>query len=282
MMTDLNKVVKVALVALTMMVGAQSASADAVTSVVESSKAPFGFATRSSRTDASSTYDITGGGAYTVDAIKAMMTTGGIAEGSGGSATVDGKKIIVLVSDGTSDKASAILSAITDNDIIVFDGSGTSTDFQVYAQITLRNLSGKTLLGINGARLCSRWHMTDVIKSWLNAVETSSGSGVSNASTASGTGGSFPKYDANGDTVKVDGVVQYYVIDEEGEYLTRKTLVEKGVESVKKAVGYRTTQDLENIQFLLTEEYRKSGIFYIEGCENLIIRNISFVGPDRR
>ena len=274
MMTDLNKVFKVALVALTMMVGAQGASADAVTSVVESSKAPFGFATRSSRTDASSTYDITGGGAYTVDAIKAMMTTGGIAEGSGGSATVDGKKIIVLVSDGTSDKASAILDAITNNDIIVFDGSGTSTDFQVYAQITLRNLSGKTLLGINGARLCTRWHMTDVIKSWLNAVETSSGSGVSNASTASGTGGSFwLKNIAGGDSLEI-------TIDEEGEWLTRMTLVNKGQELFEgwRDGGYEG-EEPENSYFLRTERYRKSGIFYIEGCENVIIRNISFVGP---
>ena len=273
-MTDLNKVVKVALVALTMMVGAQSASADAVTSVVESSKAPFGFATRSSRTDASSTYDITGGGAYTVDAIKAMMTTGGITEGAGGSATVDGKKIIVLVSDGTSDKASAILSAITDNDIIVFDGSGTSTDFQVYAQITLRNLSGKTLLGINGARLCTRWHMTDVIKSWLNAVETSSGSGVSNASTASGTGGSFwLKNIAGEDSLEI-------TIDEEGEWLTRMTLANKGQKLFEdwRDGGYEG-EEPENSYFLRTERYRKSGIFYIEGCENVIIRNISFVGP---
>ena len=274
MMTDLNKVFKVALVALTMMVGAQGASADAVTSVVESSRAPFGFATRSSRTDASSTYDITGGGAYTVDAIKAMMTTGGIAEGSGGSATVDGKKIIVLVSDGTSDKASAILDAITNNDIIVFDGSGTSTDFQVYAQITLRNLSGKTLLGINGARLCTRWHMTDVIKSWLNAVETSSGSGVSNASTASGTGGSFwLKNIAGEDSLEI-------TIDEEGEWLTRMTLANKGQKLFEdwRDDGYEG-EEPENSYFLRTERYRKSGIFYIEGCENVIIRNISFVGP---
>ena len=48
-MTKLNNVVKVALIALTMMVGAQSASADDVTmaTVVENTKAPFGFATRS-------------------------------------------------------------------------------------------------------------------------------------------------------------------------------------------------------------------------------------------
>lgn len=287
MMTNLNKVVKVALVALTMMVGAQGASADEVTMVqnVENTKAPFGFATRSSRTDASAVYNITGGGAYTVDAIKALIESGGNLKNT--PMTIDGKKIIVLTSDGATDMGSTILSAITNNDIIVFDGS-VNTDFLVDEQITLNGLSNKTLIGFNGARLCTTWHLTDVIKSWLNAVETSSGSGVSNASTASGTGGSFIKYDANGDTVKVNGVPQYYVIDEEGEYLTRKTLVEKGWESKKKQKAYDedpennpapTSQDRENIKFLLTEYYKKSGIFYIQGCENIVIRNLCFVGP---
>lgn len=287
MMTNLNKVVKVALVALTMMVGAQGASADEVTMVqnVENTKAPFGFATRSSRTDASAVYNITGGGAYTVDAIKALIESGGNLKNT--PMTVDGTKIIVLTSDGATDMGSTILSAITNNDIIVFDGS-VNTDFLVDEQITLNGLSNKTLIGFNGARLCTTWHLTDVIKSWLNAVETSSGSGVSNASTASGTGGSFIKYDANGDTVKVNGVPQYYVIDEEGEYLTRKTLVEKGWESKKKQKAYDedpennpapTSQDRKNIKFLLTEYYKKSGIFYIQGCENIIIRNLCFVGP---
>ncbi len=274
MMTDLNKLVKVALVALTMMVGAQSACADEVTvaSVVENTKTPFGFATRNSRTDASSTYNITGGGAYTVDDIKTMMTTGGIT--TGGSATVDGKKIIVLRSDGTSDMGATILSAITNNDIIVFDGSGTSTDFLVNEQIALRSLSNKTLIGLNGARLCTAWHLTDVIKSWLNAVETSSGSGVSNASTASGTGGSFwLKNIAGEDSLQI-------TIDEEGEYLTRKTLAEKGQALFEawRDGGY-VGEEPENSYFLRTERYKKSGIFYIEGCENLIIRNICFVGP---
>ena len=274
MMTDLNKAVKVALVALTMMVGAQSACADEVTvaSVVENTKAPFGFATRNSRTDASSTYNITGGGAYTVDDIKTMMTTGGIT--TDGSATVDGKKIIVLRSDGTSDMGATILSAITNNDIIVFDGSGTSTDFLVNEQIALRSLSNKTLIGLNGARICTAWHLTDVIKSWLNAVETSSGSGVSNASTASGTGGSFwLKNIAGEDSLQI-------TIDEEGEYLTRKTLAEKGQALFEawRDGGY-VGEEPENSYFLRTERYKKSGVFYIEGCENIIIRNISFVGP---
>ena len=280
MMTDLNKVVKVALIALTMLVGAQSACADEVTvaNVVDATKAPFGFATRSSRTEATA-YNITGGGAYTVEDIKAMMTSAGIAEGAGGSATVNGKKIIVLTSTG-SDMRSAVLDAITANDIIVFDG--TSGDFLINEQITLDGLRNKTLIGLNGARLCTTWHLTDIIKSWLNAVDTSGGSGVSNAATSSGTGGSFYLKDVNGE----DSLL--ITIDEEGEWLTRKTLADKGSELYQKwladkadsiAQGKEVPAIPENAYFLRTEYYKKSGIFYIQGCENIIIRNISFQGP---
>ena len=264
-MTDLNKVVKVALIALTMLVGAQGASADDVATVVENTKAPFGFATRSSRTEATA-YNITGGGAYTVSDVKAMITKGGDLKNS--QMTVDGKKIIVLTSDGTKSMDATILSAITANDIIVFDGSD-HTDFLVDEQITLSDLSNKTIIGLNGARLCTTWHITDVIKNWLNSVETSSGSGVSNASTASGTGGSITlKNEAGEDSITI-------AIDEEGEYLTRKTLAERG------AAANPSTSDLawEQYYFLRNERYRKSGIFYIQRCENVIIRNLSFQGP---
>ena len=207
------------------------------------------------------------------------MTEGGITEGAGGSATVGGKNIIVLTSDGTTPMDAEILSAIgyTDKsgakhagaDIIVFDGSGTSTDFQVSEQIHLKNLQKKTIIGINGARLCTKWHMSDIIKSWLNSVETSSGSGVSNASTSAGTGGSITlKNVAGEDSVTI-------AIDEEGEYLTRRTLANRGAE----ADPSDGDLEWEQYYYLRNERYRKSGIFYIEGCENVIIRNLSFVGP---
>lgn len=280
MMTDLNKVVKVALVALTMLVGAQGACADDVTpaELMESTKAPFGFATLSSRTEKTA-YNITGGGAYTVSDVKALVAKVKAAGGSAGSTmTVDGKKVIVLEADGTkTDMASTIKTAIESNDIIVFDGDHSlmgeketgKTNFYVDAFITLSGLSGKTIIGMNGARLCTTWYLTDIIKSWLNSVETSSGSGVSNASTAAGTGG----------TIVVNG--KEIAIDEEGEYLTRKTLVEKGEASKAKqdAGESLTAQDEENIKFLLTEAYRRSGVFYITNCSNLIIRNLSFQGP---
>lgn len=286
-MINLNKVVKVAFVALTMMVGAQNACADDVTPEVlmENTKTPFGFATVSSRTT-STAYSITGGGAYTVSDVKALVAAGKEAGGSAGTTmVVDGKNVIVLESDGTkTDMAATIKAAIEGNDIIIFDGdhslmgskTADVTNFYVDAFITLSGLSGKTIIGMNGARLCTTWYLTDIIKSWLNSVETSSGSGVSNASTAAGTGG----------TIVVNG--KEIAIDEEGEYLTRKTLVEKGEASKKKQLDYEAgvegatepnSQDLENIKFLLTEAYRRSGVFYITNCSNLIIRNLSFQGP---
>lgn len=266
--------------ALTMLVGAQGACADDVTpaELMESTKAPFGFATLSSRTEKTA-YNITGGGAYTVSDVKALVAKGKADGGSAGSTmTVDGKKVIVLEADGTkTDMASTIKTAIESNDIIVLDGDHSlmgeketgKTNFYVDAFITLSGLSGKTIIGMNGARLCTTWYLTDIIKSWLNSVETSSGSGVSNASTAAGTGG----------TIVVNG--KEIAIDEEGEYLTRKTLVEKGEASKAKqdAGESLTAQDEENIKFLLTEAYRRSGVFYITNCSNLIIRNLSFQGP---
>ena len=273
MMTDLSKVVKVALMALTMMVWVQSAGADevTVTDVVESTKTPFGFATRSSRTDSSAAYNITGGGAYTVADINALIEAGGSLTNT--QMIVDGKKIIVLTSSGVAMDA-AILNAITNNDIIVFDGSGASKDFLIDAQIALRNMTGKTLIGKNSARLCTTWHMTDVIKSWLNAVETSSGSGVSNASTAAGTGGSFYLKNVAGE----DSLL--ITIDEEGEFLTRKTLADKGSELYQAwLAGGKVGPMPENAWFLRTERYKQSGVFYIDGCSNFIIRNLSFVGP---
>ncbi|MBR4650455.1 MAG: chitobiase/beta-hexosaminidase C-terminal domain-containing protein [Prevotella sp.] len=271
-MMNLNKKISVALMALTMMVGAQSACADTVvedTLAVNTNK-PFGFATVSSRTE-NTAYSITGGGVYDVRTIQNKID--GKAKNT--QHTIDGKRYYVLTSDGTSDMLTTIRTVISENDIIVFDGSGESTDFLVSRFVTISGLSNKTIIGINGARICTKWHLTDIIKSWLNAVETSSGSGVSNASTASGTGGSFwLKNIADEDSIQ-------RVINEEGEYLTRKTLVERGQASWRKVLAGKelSVQDEENIQFLRTELYQKSGVFYFDNCTNFIIRNLSFQGP---
>lgn len=176
---------------------------------------PFGFCTVSSRTDASSTFNITGGGIYDYAQLKGFNGT-----------------YTILKSNG-QDMKSTIQNAIKQNDVVIFDGS--EGDFIVSENIGFER-GNKTLLGINNARLCTKWYLTDEIKSALNAA------GVPSMST-SGGGGTLP----NGTTVS-----------EEAEYNTRRIIIELTGDN--------------------SEKYRKSGIFSLNK-ENVIIRNITFVGP---
>ena len=177
---------------------------------------PFGFCTRSSRTDATSTYDITGGGCYTYPI----------------QSDYDGK-VIVLKSNG-QDMKSTIQNAIKQNDVVIFDG--TDGDFIVSSNISI-TASNKTLLGINNARLCTQWYVTNEIKAALDAA------GVPSMST-SGGGGKL----SNGTSVS-----------EQAEYNTRQIII--------------------NLTGDNSENYRKSGIFTLNKSQNIIIRNITFVGP---
>ena len=108
---------------------------------------PFGFCCMSSRTDATSTYNITGGGCYTYP----------VPEGVTG--------VVVLTSNG-QDMKSTIEAALKNNEnkVIIFDGS--KGDFIVSSSIKV-TVSDKTLLGINQARLCTQWFLTDEIKKGL-------------------------------------------------------------------------------------------------------------------
>ncbi len=176
---------------------------------------PFGFCTVSSRTNAGSTYNCKGGGVWEYPIPDSF--TG---------------KVITLKSNG-KDMKSTIQNAIKNYDVIILDGS--EGDFIVSQNIGF-DKGNRTILGINNARLCTKWYVTDELKAKLNAA------GVPNMST-SGGGGTLP----NGSKVS-----------EEAEYNTRKIIIE-------------TTGDS-------SESYRKSGIFSLNK-ENVIIRNITFVGP---
>ena len=176
---------------------------------------PFGFCTRSSRTDAACTYNITGGGCYSYPIPSDFKG-----------------KVIVLKSNG-QDMKKDIQNAIKQNDVIIFDGS--DGDFIVSSNIYVEG-ANKTLLGINNARLCTKWFVTNDIITALNKA------GVPNMSTHDG-GGMLP----NGQFVR-----------EEAEYNTRKIIIE-------------LTGDQ-------SESYRRSGILTVRQ-ENIIIRNITFVGP---
>ena len=145
--------------------------------------APFGFCTRSSRTDATSTFDCTGGGITEYSQYESFS----------------GSKI-TLKSTGQDMKAT-IQNAIKQNSVVVLDGS--DGDFIVSENIGITN-SNRTVLGINGARICTKWQVTSELKQKLIDA------GVPSMSTGGG-GGTLP----NGQKVS-----------EEAEYNTRKIIIE--------------------------------------------------------
>jgi len=144
---------------------------------------PFGFCTVSSRTDASNTYNVTGGGCYTYPVTE-----------------VSSDKVITLTSTG-KDMKTAIANAIKNYNVIIFDGS--KGDFIVSSNMELNGIKDKTLLGINQARLCTKWYINKEIIDSLNAA------GVPTMSTSEG-GGTL----SNGRMVK-----------EEAEYNTRQIII---------------------------------------------------------
>lgn len=179
---------------------------------------PFGFCTVSSRSDAVLTYSVTGGGCYAYP----------LPDGFSG-------RVAVLTSEGPDvDMEKVIENAIKRNDVVILDGS--KGDFMVSGKVDC-TVSNKTILGINGARLCTRWHMTAEMRKALDDA------GVPDMNTHSG-GGTL----SNGSAVR-----------EEAEYNTRRIFIEM-------------TGDAG-------EEYRKAGVFSLRRCSNVIVRNITFVGP---
>ena len=178
---------------------------------------PFGFCTRLSRTDASATFNVTGGGCYTYPLAESF--TG---------------KVTVLKSNG-QDMKRTIEKAVKQNDIIIFDGA--QGDFIVSSNVSI-SASNKTLLGINNARLCTQWSVTQEIIEALNKA------GVPNMSTSSGTGGIL----SNG-----------HRVGEEAEYQTRQIII-------------NMTNDAD-------EKYRSAGVLTLFRCQNIIVRNLKFVGP---
>lgn len=154
------------LCAMTLPAGAQLSEYDL--------NAPFGWATSSSLTQGDD-YDLTGGG-------------------------TDGQSITLTNNGG--DMRYEVEKAIENYDIIIFDGS--KGDFTISQSIVLEGVKNKTFVGINGARLCTEFYITDEIKQALDEA------GVKDAST-SGSGGTL----SNGEKV-----------DEECEFLTRQTLID--------------------------------------------------------
>ena len=133
---------------------------------------PFGFCTRTSRTDSSAAcaYEVTGGGtlAYPIPStVKSVMT---------------------LKSNG-GDMKKAIGNALKKYSVVVLDGS--TGDFIVSSKIGVSELTNRTLIGINGATVrtegerrdtqCTRqgWCTAheDIGWHWRQAYQRSNGKG---------------------------------------------------------------------------------------------------------
>lgn len=140
---------------------------------------PFGWAMCTSMTSADD-YALTGGGEQTES------------------------NTITLTSDGEGiDMATKITNAINSYSIVILDGQ--KGDFCIGSTMSIKNKIGKTIVGINNARLCTKFYLTDEIKQALDDAN------VKSASTSSGTGGTL----SNGKSV-----------GEEREYKTRQTIID--------------------------------------------------------
>lgn len=117
---------------------------------------------------------------------------------------------------------------------------GSNGDFTISEVIRLEGLNNKTIVGINNARLTTQFKLTPEIRSLLDSKNVRS-----YVSAATGNGG-FTL--SNGKRVK-----------EERESVVRQTLIDY-------------LNDAE-------ETYREMGVFSFNGLENIIVRNITFVGP---
>lgn len=177
-------------------------------------------------------------------AVAALLTTMGLSahelQGqspfgwASGTTGGDPAKTVILQSNGL-DMRALIIKSLKDYDVVVFDGS--KGDFIVSGSLPLSGLSGKTILGINGACIRTQFVVSPELQQLLDDK------GVRSMSTHGG-GGTL----SNG-----------AVIREERELNTRQAIIDRYGDN--------------------SEKYRDSGIFSFSACDNIIIRNLAFVGP---
>lgn len=163
------------------------------------------------------------------------LTSGDDYRVTGGKA-VAAPSTITLTSTG-SDMRSALTKAIRENDIIILDGS--KGDFIVSSTMSLKDLQDKTIVGINGARVCTEFYLSPEIHQLMNDKK------VLEQNTSK----------ADRELVLTNGKR----VGEPREYLVRQTLIDK-------------MQDPD-------EKFRSAGLFSFSNCRNIIIRNISLQGP---
>ena len=159
---------------------------------------------------------------------------------SGGNFT-DAKTVTLKALGGEQTDDKQIKQAIASNDIIIFDGS--NGDFIIEEYMKLASTKNKTLIGINNARLCTKFFLTADDHTYLKAQNLD---GLSSTDQYTGT---LP----DGTTLTCD----------KRAFFTKKAMME--------------------LQHQKTGVYslpNKAGIFSIEqSSENIIIRNLSLIGP---
>lgn len=163
------------------------------------------------------------------------LTQGDDVAVTGGSAVAQ-PRAITLTTTG-NDMRQAIIDAVEQNDIIILDGS--KGDFTVSTTMRFNQLKDKTIVGINGARVCTKFVVSPDVHKLMADKE------VLKASTT-GTKEGFTL--SNGAHMS-----------EEREYLIRQSLI-----------------DYMNDP---AEDFRHAGLFSLNSCENIILRNLNLVGP---
>ena len=159
---------------------------------------------------------------------------------SGGNYT--DAKIVTLTALGNEQTDDAqIKQAIATNDIIILDGS--NGDFIISETMKLGSTKNKTIIGINNARLCTKFFLTSEDNAYLKQQK------LENLSSTDQYTGTLP----DGTEITCD----------KRAFFTKKAIME--------------------LQYQKTGTYslpNKAGIFIIEGSsENIIIRNLSLIGP---
>ena len=153
----------------------------------------------------------------------------------------DAKSTTLTALGGGQTDDDQIKKAIGTNDIIIFDGS--KGDFTIGETMKLASTKNKTLIGINNARLCTKFYLTDADNAYLKEQNLD---GLSSTDQYTGT---LP----DGTTVTCD----------KRAFFTKKAMMELQHQKTG-------TYSLPN----------KAGIFHIEtSSENIIIRNLSLIGP---
>ena len=158
---------------------------------------------------------------------------------SGGNFTDATTTTLTALGGGQSDDTQ-IKQAIAQNDIIILDGVNGDFTIEQFMKLAVKN---KTIIGINNARLCTKFYLTADDIAYLKSQNLD---GLSSTDQYTGT-------------------------------------LPDGTERTCDKRAFFTMKAMMELQYQKTGVYslpNKSGIFLIESAsENIIIRNLSLIGP---